>query len=317
MENDYREVNRKIDSMISLIMPAKNASAYIGDAISALQKSEFKDWELVIVEDHSDDNTFEIANEYSKGDSRIKVFRNPGKGKVQGLNFGYSKATGDYIKCIDADDVLDEKYFTFLDEMRKHDAACHSVLITNERLEKKAIYHVDKTIMSMTFEQCLKSLKSLPRCSWSFDRRLADHIFPMPESLPFEDVWFSLIIKKYAKSIFCTSEPLYLYRQYNGQTFGGIMNCSQEILAFRARRLLKLMEVIKEPSCSLAKNTQDEAIFREAINFNNLMCKEKIKVSEILFSGLPLTSKSKLMIFRKFNKLAPFIVKIKWLMDKR
>ena len=87
----------------------------------------------------------------------------------------------------------------------------------------------------------LSNIVSIPKWSWSFNRRLGDILFPMPETLPFEDVWISFLIKKNANKIYSIKEPVYLYRQHSGQTFGGIINYSKDIVIFRAKRLLRLI----------------------------------------------------------------------------
>ena len=91
---------------------AKNAGRHIGDAINELQKEDASPWELIIVDDHSLDNTFEIAKSFAENDNRIIVRKNIFSGKVLGTNFGFTLTNGDIIKCIDSDDILNVDFFS-------------------------------------------------------------------------------------------------------------------------------------------------------------------------------------------------------------
>ncbi len=106
---------------ISIITPAYNAEKYLIETIKSVQKQTFKDWELIIVDDCSTDNTNVIANDYAKKDPRIKVFKAPKNGGVAAArNIGLENATGDYIAFVDSDDLWKadklEKQLAFMKE---------------------------------------------------------------------------------------------------------------------------------------------------------------------------------------------------------
>jgi len=303
--------------MISFIMPAKGVSLYIKDAIDALLPAAYQDWELIVIEDHSADDTLAILREIEKTDRRIKVFVNTGKGKVAGLNYGYTLANGEIVKCIDADDLLDMRFFDYLDEMVHHEATCHDGYVIKSNLKVMGRYSVDKSILGKDFIYCLRNLKGIPKWAWSFGRNIGDRIFPMPENLPFEDVWFSLIIKKYTDKIGYINKPLYYYRQHDNQTYGGILNFDSEVLAFRAGRMLKLIDVIKhEQSKRLIRDIEDEEFFNDIQIFYNLLADERAGLRHIVTSGITGELKLKLLVYKKLNRLAPSIIKLKWFLDK-
>jgi len=304
--------------MISFIMPAKNVSSYAEDAVDALLKADYKDWELVVIEDHSMDDTLSILRTIERKDSRIKVFENRGFGKVLALNYGYSLANGDIIKCIDADDVLATTFFDYLEDFADCDASCHNCYITRGNLKVIGEYSPNKAFFSKSFDYCMKNLISLPRFVWSFKRHIGDMIFPMPESLPFEDVWFTLVIKKYAEAnISRIDKPLYYYRQHNNQTYGGILNFEDQIISFRAKRMLSLIDVIeKEQTKRLISGIKDEDFFKDIQSFYRLLAREKLKLWDIMKTDIPVELKLKLLVYKKFNFLAPSIMKLKWLLDR-
>lgn len=106
----WKGVLNMSDSMInhkpyfSIIIPAYNAERLIETAIKSVQRQTFKDWELIIVENGSDDRTTEICESYMK-DSRINLIHSE-KGVSKARNTGLAYARGEWIVFLDADDTL-------------------------------------------------------------------------------------------------------------------------------------------------------------------------------------------------------------------
>ena len=92
-------------SSISVIMPAHNAARTICDSIQSILKQSVVT-ELLVVDDHSTDRTAEVARKV--GDARVVILRSEKRGIVAALNYGISKASGDYIARCDADDLYPE-----------------------------------------------------------------------------------------------------------------------------------------------------------------------------------------------------------------
>ena len=98
----------KIDPSIkvSIIMPAYNASKYLVDSVESVKKQSFKNWELIIIDDCSIDNTAELIKSMSEKDSRIIFMQNTENcGVAQTRNAGIKVATGKYIAFLDSDDI--------------------------------------------------------------------------------------------------------------------------------------------------------------------------------------------------------------------
>ena len=92
--------------MISVIMPCYNASAYLREAIKSVLSQSYEDWELLIVDDGSTDNSTQIAKKYTECDPRIRMIEQPNGGACRARNNGIIHAQGQYVKFLDADDVL-------------------------------------------------------------------------------------------------------------------------------------------------------------------------------------------------------------------
>lgn len=96
--------------LFSIIMPAYNSSETIERAIRSVFNQSYTNWELVIVDDGSKDDTYAIANKMSEINSRIKVLQQSNSGPGIARNNAIDNATGDYIAFLDADDYWDESF---------------------------------------------------------------------------------------------------------------------------------------------------------------------------------------------------------------
>lgn len=90
-------------SLVSIIVPAYNASKYIAATILSVQKQTYGNWELIIINDGSKDNTEEVVQPFLS-DKRISIYSQNNSGVCKARNNGFSKAKGEYIALLDADD---------------------------------------------------------------------------------------------------------------------------------------------------------------------------------------------------------------------
>lgn len=96
--------------MITVVIPAYNSAEYIDRAIQSVISQTYKDWEIVIVDDASTDNTWNVLMKYN-GDNRIKVVKNEvNKGVGVSRKVGINNASGEYITFLDSDDYLLPNY---------------------------------------------------------------------------------------------------------------------------------------------------------------------------------------------------------------
>ncbi len=87
-------------------MPVKNAAPYLDDCLTSIQKQSEEDWELLAVNDHSEDESLSILEHYASIDARIQVFQNQGQGIIPALRTAFAQSKGTYITRMDADDLM-------------------------------------------------------------------------------------------------------------------------------------------------------------------------------------------------------------------
>lgn len=98
-----------MNSLVSIIIPTYNRANLISETLDSIIIQTYTNWECIIVDDGSTDNSFEIINKYVKKDSRFQLFSRPTnrmKGANACRNFGFEKSKGDYIKWFDSDDIM-------------------------------------------------------------------------------------------------------------------------------------------------------------------------------------------------------------------
>lgn len=112
-------------AVVSVITGAYNCSEYIGEAYDSLRRQTFSDWEWVVVDDASIDDTLGILNGIAQNDARVRVLaNNKNLGAAGSRNRSLGKACGQFLAFLDADDKwLPEKLMRQLDFMRSASAA--------------------------------------------------------------------------------------------------------------------------------------------------------------------------------------------------
>ena len=98
---------------ITVYIPSHNYGKYLETAIESVLRQSVDNWELLVIDDNSTDNTSNIMELY-KGDSRVKLFTTSGIGLPAVCNLALKKARGDYIIRLDADDIFDENILLVL-----------------------------------------------------------------------------------------------------------------------------------------------------------------------------------------------------------
>lgn len=105
--------------MISIIVPVFKAERTISRCIDSVIAQKYQDWELILVDDGSPDNSREICNYYALNDSRIQVFHQSNKGVSSARNMGLSLSKGDSICFVDSDDYVGPLYLFEMAEAAK------------------------------------------------------------------------------------------------------------------------------------------------------------------------------------------------------
>jgi teichuronic acid biosynthesis glycosyltransferase TuaG len=105
--------------LISIIMAAYNSGLYIGESIKSVLNQSFTDWELIIVDDGSSDNTREVIERFSNSVSKVKYYYQENQGQAKARNTGLNLAKGELIAFLDSDDLWNKECLSILFESLK------------------------------------------------------------------------------------------------------------------------------------------------------------------------------------------------------
>ena len=210
-------------------MPSFNAEKWIKSAIENVINQTYKEWELIIIDDGSVDNTYEICYKKKKKDKRIKVYRQKNGGPSSARNRGLKEIKGDYFLFIDCDDFLPPNALEiYAGKANKFGADVIVAGYTVKRIADskvtrycadREIYYeiVDHNINTEETEYLIK--KGLMASNWN--KLYKNHLsrIEFNESISInEDVLFSISALKKAKRVEIIPHILYEYKIYNGES---------------------------------------------------------------------------------------------------
>jgi glycosyltransferase involved in cell wall biosynthesis len=203
---------------VSIIVPCYNQGKFINETLQSVYLQTYSNWECIIVNDGSTDNTEEIAKSWEDKDNRFKYYYKNNSGVSSTRNFGISKASGSYLQFLDSDDLLDEKKIQLsVYEMFKSTEVKTQVVISNFKMlseDSKEILppFCELTENSLTFENFLFNLFSIQLQCGFFDVELFEKL-KFPENLSAQEDWivWITILKTNPKYSFIDL-PLAYYR---------------------------------------------------------------------------------------------------------
>lgn len=198
----------------SILMPVFNEEKYIVEAIESVLAQSEDNFELIIINDGSQDNTQIICKSFIDIDSRVKLL-NPGKvGKTEAFNIGYRHSVGEWIIFLAGDDII-PKYS--LESRYKYIEAIDS---------SKTLIGGYGQLLTFSDDTRFNNVK-MPKkgdngyaCGGTLflSRALSEEIFPIPSNLPNEDLWTSLFISFRSTEVINVPEVVINYRIHPGNS---------------------------------------------------------------------------------------------------
>ena len=248
--------------MVSIVVPVYNVEQFIGKCITSILEQTYQDWELILIDDGTEDNSGEICDEYAKEDFRIKVVHQKNHGVSVARNIGIEWSQGDYITFLDPDDFLPKEYLEcMMNCLMKYSADVVIGNMCDIRVSGTIIgFETDikkpEVITSgMAMEQCLYERRLVPTvCGKIFKRGACGTRMFRAGCVLAEDVWALYgVLNKKRRVALCNDAIYYVC----------IRSGSAQRSSFTAHKLtaLELCEKIAEESCKRGQ----ENIYKAAI----------------------------------------------------
>lgn len=194
----------------SIIIPIYNAEKYLNRCILSIINQTYRDFEIILVDDGSKDNSGTICDKYAENDARIKVIHQNNSGVSTARNAGLKNAVGDYIIFVDSDDYIE---FDMLEKIKyildKYDVDCiiynlNNIIETKYVDEDELIENMIKLIKTETINAPWNKLYKrniIEKYNIQYDERIEIG----------EDLLFSIKYISKIKKVYLLNERLYNY----------------------------------------------------------------------------------------------------------
>lgn len=338
-----------IGKLVSIVIPVYNMGNSLKVCVDSLLNQDYSNIEIVLVDDGSKDNTFEVCNELKKRDSRIQVYHTENRGSGPARNIGIEKATGHYIYFPDADDKLEKNAISILVEAMEngnHDLVVfgyESINIKGNVILRKHYPTMEKNgdeVRKNYSDYVLSTRKyGIQGAPWNkfFDLNLIrEHDIRYPSLRRHQDECFISLYMCHVNKIHFIKDVLYIHYlndlkkewdkypiNYVDSVVGLYTNRKDVILKWNIEDI-KTREIIEhEYICNMIKAL--ELSYSPKMNLNNReridWIKKQIKLSKILDISMPLSlGRYQKIIFmllkNKHVKVAMFLMNIKILVEK-
>lgn len=209
---------------VSVIMPAYNAESFIGDAINSVVNQTYSNWELIVVDDGSTDNTVEKMKSWLEKESRIQYFYQANGKQGKARNLGISKAKGYYLAFLDADDLwLPEKLEIQIKEIQENNVDL--VFSDSYRFQNQEVNDVSKRMnVKSDFYSGTKALQlfleanRIPILTVLVKKEIVESVGCFSESIDIQNVedyhlWLKLLISN--AEFYSSNKVLAKYRLHN------------------------------------------------------------------------------------------------------
>lgn len=201
-----------MENLVSIITPTYNSEAFILQTIQSVQNQTYENWEMIIVDDCSTDNTANLVIEQSQKDSRITFIRlNINSGPAKARNAGIEKVSGKYITFLDADDIWFPKFIqTSIETILKNQVffVFSSYRRSNEELE--FVYSDFIVPQKVTYTDILKTNSISCLTAFIDIEKLGKK--RMPDIFKRQDMGLWLQYLKEIPFAYGIQEPLAIYR---------------------------------------------------------------------------------------------------------
>ncbi|MDU6855743.1 MAG: glycosyltransferase family 2 protein [Clostridiales bacterium] len=204
-----------VDGLVSVIMPTYNCSDFIGVTFDSVISQSYKDWEIIVVDDCSTDNTKKIVEDYILKEPRIKYYKlDKNSGAAVARNKAVEIARGEYIAFLDSDDVWAEEKLTkqinFMKE-NNYNFTCTSYT----KIDEEGNY-LNRTIQAKDKSDYNGVLKTCPGNSTVIYNAKKLGKFKIPDIKKRNDYVMWLQVMKKEKYLYGIQEPLGSHRIRKG-----------------------------------------------------------------------------------------------------
>ena len=303
-------------SIISIVTPVYNSEKYISRCIESILNQSLRDWELILVNDGSKDDSLEVCKGYAKQDNRIQVVSRENGGPSVARNLGISLVTSEYVTFVDSDDWIDKDYLKFLVTpfLKNTDidlVCCDYVEYSKYNPEGLKINHLplglrNKNISNIEYANCVFNGGNGFLWSKAFKTELIkSNQLKLNEKVRLsEDLLFVLEYLKNVKHVFSTTNYSYNYNRLNEDNLSGVLELGHlRYLEITNKEIIRLAPDLSIDSAIITRKRKAEMIRK--LSYDILLSKKPISIKRNEFLILSKESESYKII--EHRKLADYL----------
>lgn len=247
--------------LVSVVVPVFNSEKYLEKCVISILQQEYKDLELILIDDGSTDGSGLICDKYAIEDSRIKVIHKKNAGVSSARNSGIEIAKGKYIAFVDSDDYIEKNYLsTAVAKINKHDCDLYvsgilmetwscGEIVRSEEIGVKNTFNgsITQFLEMMESEYSLMSICG-PWCKLYQMGIIKNNKLRFDTSVSFgEDTRFNIDYYSYASTVYFDDAIFYHYRRGNEDSL--FSKFKKDTFELHQQEYTKMYNLICEKQC--------------------------------------------------------------------
>lgn len=207
---------------ISVIVPVYNVSKYLKKCIDSILEQDYDDFEIILINDGSTDDSGKICDEYARKYTNINVYHQKNSGLSAARNYGMSKAIGKYLSFIDSDDFVTKDFLSSMYNNLKNNnvdiSCCGYYHYFSSKTINRNYINIEEKYDNNVAQKYLNIIGYFNCATWNklYKREVFDGII-FPEGKKSEDMYvIHKLIDNATNGLYYSSEPKYFYRQREG-----------------------------------------------------------------------------------------------------
>lgn len=211
---------------VSILMPVKNTAIFLEECLNSIVNQTLVDWELIAVDDHSIDNSYDILVSFAEKDARIKVVKNEQHGIIGALRLAYQQSCGLFITRMDSDDWMEpDKLELMLSQLQLKGKGHIAVGLVNyfsmtgsgEGYLNYAVWLNELTSTESNFSDIYKEC-TIPSPCWMVERADFENCGSFNSDIYPEDYDLAFRFRKKGLKIAAVRKVIHQWRDYETRT---------------------------------------------------------------------------------------------------
>lgn len=281
--------------LFSIVIPIYNADEYLSECLESITAQSRNNYELLLINDGSTDNTLSIITEFAKKRKNVKIINQTNAGVSAARNTGIRNATGKYLLFVDADDHLNDRdTLKYLEAVADKADSVFFDFTTGKRRtsnEETRLYSEKDTLAAFLF-RFIKNEQLNPPWNKLYKRKIVieNNLYFADDIKIGEDLLFNINYLRHCNSLYFLAKPLYFYRTDNDNS------ATKKYMPNKYYELMKVNDALTSWAATYDNKRLDDVVKYIRVK-NILSC-----LRDLSHNNCPLSSDEKYAKMREYKK---------------